>query len=101
MNNNVICSFQNRLDFIANIFCVKSFIVSDMLSYDDTNENGMYMECLNSSNGSRSSSSYDKKGLKYAEATARWRTLAAILDRIFFLLYFVAIILSTVFIFPR
>ncbi len=97
---SVTCLLQNRLDFIANLFCVKSFFSFDV-SYDETNENGMYMECLNSSNGSRSPRSYDKKGLRYAEATARWRTLAGILDRVFFLLYLIAIILSTVFIFPR
>ncbi len=72
-------------------------------AYDDTVEfeNGIYMECLNNTNGSRTVKSRETKKLLAAEATARYRTLAAILDRIFFMVYLVAIILSTVFIFPR
>lgn len=75
---------------------------------DDPTENGIYMDCLNMDTRIDTRNTYTNYKHPHGNgnqsqhrAVATWGTLAAILDRLFFLVYLLVIILSTVFIFPR
>lgn len=93
--------FQRILLSVAACLCIRKGPRSPA---EEAYENGVYSECVGSSQAATESHSPRDLAVKIDSMSSAqtWTLIAAILDRIFFLVYLlVIVVLSTVFILPK
>ena len=108
--------FQIFVDILGRLLCAKgtSEHAAEQKKVDDRVEEAAaaFMDSLGGGGHNNSSAITSNGRLKLSNSfgkdaeppklwTSEWRVLASVIDRLFFLLYVVGIILSMIFVFPR